>query len=143
MVITDWLCDCFARLYDVFRGYRNVTVGKNGLSGLITYEINVFFFVKVVIFQYLIYVEVWWTKSLLYKWSFFVLFISITFYLIKNVKWIDIYVMMSCDLSHLTPLWRRSLSYRNQFIDLLCKSMDWFLDDRDLHHERVNQVLNR
>ena len=23
-------------------------------------------------------------------------------------------------------------------IDLLCKSMDWFLYDRDLHHERVN-----
>ena len=32
---------------------------------------------------------------------------------------------------------RRSLSYRNQFIDLLCKSMDWFLYGRDLRHERV------
>ena len=29
------------------------------------------------------------------------------------------------------------LSYRNQFIDLLCKSMDWLLYDRDLCHERV------
>ena len=27
----------------------------------------------------------------------------------------------------LTLLWRRSLSYRNQFIDLLWKSIDWFL----------------
>ena len=37
-----------------------------------------------------------------------------------------------------SPLsWRRSLSYRNQFIDLLCKSMDWFLYDRDLLHERA------
>ena len=34
--------------------------------------------------------------------------------------------------------WRRSLSYRNQSIDLLCKSMGWFLYDRDLHHERVS-----
>ena len=34
--------------------------------------------------------------------------------------------------------WRRSLSYRNQSIDLLSKSIDWFLYDRDLLHERVN-----
>ena len=36
----------------------------------------------------------------------------------------------------LTLLWWRSLSYRNQSIDL--QSMDWFLYDRDLHHKRVN-----
>ena len=29
-----------------------------------------------------------------------------------------------------TLLWRRSLSYRNQSIDSLCKSMDWFLYNR-------------
>ena len=34
--------------------------------------------------------------------------------------------------------WRRFLSYRNQF-NLESKSMDWFLHDRDLGHERVNQ----
>ena len=38
----------------------------------------------------------------------------------------------------LTLSWRRPLSYRNQSIDLLCKSMDWFLYDNGLHHERVN-----
>ena len=32
--------------------------------------------------------------------------------------------------------WRGSLSYRNQSIDLLCKSMDWFLYDNGLRHER-------
>ena len=37
----------------------------------------------------------------------------------------------------LTLSWRRSLSYRNQSIHLLCKSMDWFLYDRDLCHEIV------
>ena len=37
--------------------------------------------------------------------------------------------------------WRRSLSYRNQFTDLLCKSMDWFLYDRDLHRERVKTLF--
>ena len=28
--------------------------------------------------------------------------------------------------------------YRNQSTELLWKPMDWFLYDRDLHHERVN-----
>ena len=31
----------------------------------------------------------------------------------------------------------RSISYRNQSINLESKSMDWFLYDRDLHHEKV------
>ena len=33
--------------------------------------------------------------------------------------------------------WRRFLSYRNQSIDLLCKSLHWFPYDWDLRHERV------
>ena len=37
----------------------------------------------------------------------------------------------------LTLSWRRPLSYRNQSIDLQSKSMDWFLYDNDLRHERV------
>ena len=36
----------------------------------------------------------------------------------------------------LTLSWWKSLAYRNQSIDLLCKSVDWFLNDRDLRHER-------
>ena len=43
----------------------------------------------------------------------------------------------SCKLV-LTLSWRRSLSYRNQSIDLLRKSMDWFLYDNGLRHKRVN-----
>ena len=38
----------------------------------------------------------------------------------------------------LTLSWRKSLSYRNQYIDLQGKSMDWVLYNRDLHHEKVN-----
>ena len=30
-------------------------------------------------------------------------------------------------------------TYRNQSIDMLCKSMDLFLCDRDLHHESVDK----
>ena len=39
----------------------------------------------------------------------------------------------------LTFSWRRVLSYRNQSIDLLCKSMDWFLYGNALRHERVER----
>ena len=34
-------------------------------------------------------------------------------------------------------LWRRSLSYRNKSIGLLCKSIDSFLYDKDFCHESV------
>ena len=37
----------------------------------------------------------------------------------------------------LTLSWRRPISYRNQSIGLLCKSMEWFLYDNSLRHERV------
>ena len=42
----------------------------------------------------------------------------------------------------LTLSWRRSLSFRNQSFDLLCKSVDWFLYNRDLRHERVNNSFH-
>ena len=37
--------------------------------------------------------------------------------------------------------WWRSLLYRNQSIDLQNKSMDWFLQDKNLRHERANALL--
>ena len=37
----------------------------------------------------------------------------------------------------LTLSWRRPLSYRNQSINLLHKSMDWFLYDSSFRHEKV------
>ena len=42
----------------------------------------------------------------------------------------------------LTLSWRRSLSYRNQSIDLHSKSMDWSLNNRYLGHERVSDLAN-
>ena len=50
---------------------------------------------------------------------------AVTLHLTKKIFW------------PLTLSWRRSLSYRNH---LLCKSMDWFLHDRDLRHERVKDI---
>ena len=43
--------------------------------------------------------------------------------------------------SLLTLSWWRPLSYRSQSIDLRCKSMDWFLYDNGLRHERVKWKL--
>ena len=43
----------------------------------------------------------------------------------------------------LTLSWRRPLSYRNQSIDLQRKSMDWFLYDNVLRHERVKEKICR
>ena len=40
--------------------------------------------------------------------------------------------------SPLTLSWQRPISCRNQSINLLCKSIDWFLHHNSLHHERVN-----
>ena len=39
--------------------------------------------------------------------------------------------------------WRRPLSYGNQSIDLRSKSMDWFLYDNGLRHERVKLISRR
>ena len=40
---------------------------------------------------------------------------------------------------HLTLLWRRSISCKNQSIDLLCKSIDWFLYNRNLIMKQLNE----
>ena len=58
--------------------------------------------------------------------------------MIKKSKLINTEVLIS---KALTLSWWRPLSYRNQFIDLLRKSMDWFLYDNGLRHERVNWLL--
>ena len=39
---------------------------------------------------------------------------------------------------NLTLSWRGPLLYRNQSIDLQGKSVDWFLYDNGLRHERFN-----
>ena len=43
----------------------------------------------------------------------------------------------------LTLSWRKSLSYRNQSIYLQSKSMDWFLYDNGLRHERVLTIFTK
>ena len=40
----------------------------------------------------------------------------------------------------LYSLMTESLPYRNQSIDLFYKPMDWFLYDRDLRHERLDDL---
>ena len=54
--------------------------------------------------------------------------------------WPDM-VLVFCIIWPLTPLWHRSLSFRNQSIDPLCKSMESIAHDRDLHHKGVKSWL--
>ena len=49
--------------------------------------------------------------------------------------------LMKCIYWRSTLSWWKSLSYRNQSIDFLCKSMNWFLYGKDLRRERVNGGL--
>ena len=57
--------------------------------------------------------------------------------LVHNWKLTGTYYLMKFGL---TLSWRKPISYRNQPINLLCKSIDWFLYDIVLHHERVKVI---
>ena len=57
-------------------------------------------------------------------------------------RWLCAWIFIESEFEHIPTCLnlsrRRCLSYRNQSIDLLCKSMDCFLYDKDLfHHRRV------
>ena len=45
-----------------------------------------------------------------------------------------------CPMHRLTLSWRRPITYRNQPIDLQSKSMDWFLYDIGLCHEKIKAI---
>ena len=57
----------------------------------------------------------------------------------SNFQWKTLhYIVVSANEGkHLTLSGQRSLTHRNQSIDLLCKPTDWFIYDRDLYHDRV------
>ena len=67
-------------------------------------------------------------------------------FFIEHFWWLLLKVILSLQLDIKSPMcltlsWRRPLSYRNQPIDLLCKSMVWFLYDDGLRHEWVNKKI--
>ena len=71
------------------------------------------------------------------KWLYFQQIISFFNILIfENFRWIKRQKMT------LTLSQRRSISYRNQSIDLQSKSIDWFLYDIGLRHERVKLAIS-
>ena len=61
--------------------------------------------------------------------------------LLASVSFWDVEKVLKLRLISLTLLWRRPLLYRNQSIDLQSKSMDYFLYDNGLRHERVKKVV--
>ena len=85
----------------------------------------------------------WYLKKELFIWNYKTLslsFLRITTIIIGNLLWFKTIDHFNCFIAR-TLLWRRCLTYRNQSIDLLYNSMDWFLDDRDLCHERINLLM--
>ena len=75
----------------------------------------------------------WWKQ----KWKGFFLDV-ICFEKLAKEK-----IYSSHSLFYFLSDWRRSLSYRNQSINLLCKSVDWFLYDRELRHQNDNVSESR
>ena len=60
----------------------------------------------------------------------------------KYIKLLRHFCYLKNNYGSLTLSWWISLSYRNQSIDLQSKSIDSFLHDTDLRHQRVNQILS-
>ena len=62
--------------------------------------------------------------------------------ILQQIFWCFHYYLeqVKIGLGILTLSWRGRLSYRNQSIDLQGKSVDWFLYDNGLRHERVNPL---
>ena len=52
-----------------------------------------------------------------------------------------LYFKWLCLRNYLILSWQRRLSYRSQSIDLQSKSVDWFLYDNGLRHERVKVIM--
>ena len=64
-------------------------------------------------------------------------FLNRSFFTLKTFS--SVIIFMWCN-AFLTLSWRTPLSYRKQSIDLLRKSMDWFLYDIGLLHEISHSV---
>ena len=117
-------------LYNRMKLYNRIKVYSRRISPLI---LLIFTGVTFSIFWYLIYFRLvlkavnngrflWWMyrKNKMQTKAFSLKFLLSKFY-----------------PNSLTLSWRRPISYRNQSIDLLHKSMDWFLYDIGLRLERV------
>ena len=78
-------------------------------------------------------VQGWW-QNLLYLRGNIILLATIYSFISLGGEIVTLW-----NIAILTLSWRRFPSYRNQSIDLQSKSVNWFLYDRKLRHERVNQ----
>ena len=74
-----------------------------------------------------------WIFCLL-NYSYQLHFLGINKTYFNFIKGLQLFICLSLCL---TLSWRRPLSYRNQSIDLRSKSINWFLYDNGLRHERV------
>ena len=79
-------------------------------------------------------VQGWWQNLLYLKGKIILLATIYSFISLEGEEIVTLW-----NIAILTLSWRRFPSYRNQSIDLQSKSVNWFLYDRELRHERVNQ----
>ena len=106
-------------------------------------------FLKIYFFRILFSFEVWnlilFNKFLNLINSFLTFSMNVSLFEILFSNAVKRYVSVALNaclpVFKLTLSWRNSLSYRNQSNDLQNKSMDLFLYDRDLRHEKVKQCI--
>ena len=82
-----------------------------------------------------------WVFTLFNWWGLhsFLQFLHVIFEHILMLQF-SISIVISIFFYCLTLSWRRSISHRKLSIDLQGKSVDWFLYDRGLRHERVKVI---
>ena len=57
---------------------------------------------------------------------------------LKTLEWLNTVIFKNILLDYVLNFsWRKSLSYRNQSIDLFWKSMDWYPYDRNFFNEEI------
>ena len=98
-------------------------------------QINTGWFIRVLITYWLFYQAL---KIVIITETFHMLLLYICIKGTQNFPYFEEYKSKYFLSIYLTLSWRRPLSYRNQSIDLQSKSMDCFLYDNGLCHERVN-----
>ena len=87
------------------------------------------------IFEIFFFLDHFWSLSKIFYLKIIILFVNQTK---CSLIFLDLWISRKIDRCIISTLsWRMPLSYRNQSIDLPPKSIDWFLYDNGLRHERV------
>ena len=118
-----------------YKNFADLLFNKKPVFYVLLYLVKAFWRkyenMRTVVFLYIVHISMMKKCQIVYltKWA---LTSSVFWYALRASNDFELCYVMKLPLS-----WRRLLSYRNQSIDLQSKSMDWFLYDNGLRHERV------